>query len=155
VFCRRVCPSVRFLLAIDRVACHYLWLLITTLISSNLSYVKFQIFDGLTLLTLQKHTSSPPVYSGVRVTRSLVLYVVFCRSVCPCVLFLLTIVLFNFLRFTASDYLFGIFKLFFVLPSFILSYHMMMSICSSQYLICISYLVLLNPHVNTMHITSL
>ena len=143
MFCRRVCPFVRFLLAIDRVACHYLRLLITTLVSSNLSYVKFQIFDDLTLLTVQKHMSPPPVYSGVRVTRSLVFYVVLCRSVCPCVLFLLAIVLSVLLRFTASNYLFGF-------------CHMIMSICSSQYLICISYLVLLNaPHVNTMHITSL
>ena len=32
------------------------------------------------LLTLQEHLSSPPVFSGVRVTRSLVLCVMFCRS---------------------------------------------------------------------------
>ena len=108
MFCRRVCPFVRFLLAIDRVACHYLRLLITTLVSSNFSFVKFQIFDGLTLLTLQMHMSPPPVYSGVRVTRSLVFYVVLCRSVCPCVLFLLAIVLSVLFRLTASNYLFGI-----------------------------------------------
>ena len=38
------------------------------------------------LLTLPKHLSSPPVFSGVRVTRSLVLYVCFvdrCLSFCP------------------------------------------------------------------------
>jgi hypothetical protein len=37
------------------------------------------------LLTLPEHTSSPPVFSGVRVTRSLVLYVCFvdpCLSFC-------------------------------------------------------------------------
>ena len=32
------------------------------------------------LLTLPEHLSSPPVFSGVRVTRSLVLYVCFCRT---------------------------------------------------------------------------
>ena len=32
------------------------------------------------LLTLPEHLSSPPVFSGVRVTRSLVLCVMFCRS---------------------------------------------------------------------------
>jgi hypothetical protein len=46
--------------------------------------------------------SLPPVCSGVRVTRSLVLCVMFCRSLF--VLFLLAIVLFVVLRFTDSDY---------------------------------------------------
>jgi hypothetical protein len=32
------------------------------------------------LLTLPEHLSSPPVFSGVRVTRSLVLYACFCRT---------------------------------------------------------------------------
>ena len=32
------------------------------------------------LLTLPGHLSSPPVFSGVRVTQSIVLCVVFCRS---------------------------------------------------------------------------
>jgi hypothetical protein len=52
------------------------------------------------------------VYYGVRVARSLVFCAVFlvCRSYfCSFVIFLLVIV---FLRFTASDYLFSIFKLF-------------------------------------------
>jgi hypothetical protein len=56
--------------------------------------------------------SSPPVFSGVRVTRSLVLYVCFvdnCLSFCP---FHLAIVL-SVLRITDSDYSFGIYKLFF------------------------------------------
>jgi len=43
----------------------------------------------------------------VRVTRSVILWIV----VCPFVLFLLTIVL-SVLQFTDSDYPFGIFKLF-------------------------------------------
>jgi hypothetical protein len=49
------------------------------------------------------------VFSEVRVTRSLVLCVLFCRSLF--VLFLLVIVS-SVLRFTDSDYPFGIFKLF-------------------------------------------
>jgi hypothetical protein len=56
------------------------------------------------LLTLQEHLScSPSLFSGVRVTRSLV--------VCPFVLFLLTIVMSVLLRFMDSDYHSGIFKL--------------------------------------------
>ena len=53
------------------------------------------------LLTHPEHLSSPPVFSGVRVTRSLVL-------------FLLAIVLSVLLRYTDSDCPFGIFKLFFL-----------------------------------------
>ena len=60
------------------------------------------------LLTLPDHIRSPPVFSGVRITRYLVLYFV----VCPFVLFLLAIVLSVLLRFTDSDDPFGIFKLF-------------------------------------------
>ena len=62
------------------------------------------------LLTLPEHISSPPVVGGVRVTRSLVLYVLFCRSLF--VLLLLAIVLSVLLRCTVYDYPFGIFKLF-------------------------------------------
>jgi len=63
-----------------------------------------------------------PVFSGVCVTRSLVLCVIFVDRVCSLVLFvlaivlsvllLLVIVLSVLLRFTDSDYPFGIFKLF-------------------------------------------
>ena len=52
-----------------------------------------------------------PVFSGVHVTRSLVLYVCFvghCLSFCT---FLLAITLSVLLRYTDSDYPFGIFKL--------------------------------------------
>jgi hypothetical protein len=57
--------------------------------------------------------SSPPVFSGVRVTRSLVLYVCFVdRGLSFCPFFLLATVLSVLLRYTDSDYLFGIFKLF-------------------------------------------
>jgi hypothetical protein len=67
------------------------------------------------LLTLREHLSSPPVFSGVRVTRSLVLYVCFvdrCLSFCT---FFWAIVLSVLLRYTDSDYPFGIFKLFLTL----------------------------------------
>ena len=59
------------------------------------------------LFTLPQHLSSPLDLSGVR-ARSLVFYVMFCRYVF--VLFLLMFVL-SVLRFTSSEYLFGIFKL--------------------------------------------
>ena len=51
---------------------------------------------------------SPPVFSRVRVIQSLVVCVMLCRSLF--VLFLLAIVLSVLLRFTDSDYSFGIFK---------------------------------------------
>ena len=60
-------------------------------------------------LTLPQHLSLPPVLSGVRVTRSLLLCVCFVDLF---VLFLLDIVLSVLLRYTDSDYPFGIFKLF-------------------------------------------
>ena len=66
------------------------------------------------LLTLPEHLRSSPGLSGVRVTRSLVLYVCFvdcCLSFCT---FLLAIVLSVLLRYTDSDYPFGIFKVFFL-----------------------------------------
>ena len=59
------------------------------------------------LLTLLEHQNSPPFLIGVRIARYLVFHVMICRSLF--VLFLFAIVL---LRFTASDYPFGIFKLF-------------------------------------------
>ena len=63
------------------------------------------------LYKIWHQVSSPPVFSGVRVTWSLVLCVCFVdRSV---VLFRLVIVFTVLLQFTASDYPFGIFKLFF------------------------------------------
>ena len=70
------------------------------------------------LLTLPKNLSSPPVFSGVRVTRSLVLYVCFvdrCLSFCT---FSLAIVFPVLLRYTDSDYPFGIFKLFWLISVF-------------------------------------
>ena len=58
----------------------------------------------------QKNINSPQVFSVVRVTQSLVLCVMFCRSLF--VLFLLAILLFVLPQFADSDYPFGIFKLF-------------------------------------------
>jgi len=66
---------------------------------------------------MTEHPSSSPVFSGVRVTRSLVLSVCFvdrCLSFCPIVRFLLVIVLSFLLRYTDSNYPFGIFKLFYI-----------------------------------------
>ena len=64
------------------------------------------------LPTLPEHPSSPPVFSAVRVARSLVLCVCFVDY--PFVLFLLVLVsgLSFLLWFMDSDYLFGISKLF-------------------------------------------
>jgi len=54
-----------------------------------------------------------PIFSGVRVTRSLVLYVCFVdRCLSFCTFFLLAIVLSVLLRYTDSEYPFSIFKLF-------------------------------------------
>ena len=61
------------------------------------------------LLALPEHMRSPPVFNRVHVAQSLVFYVVFCRSLF--VLFLLVIVLSVLLRFTASNYMFGILDL--------------------------------------------
>ena len=63
------------------------------------------------MLTLPEHLSSPPVFGGVRATRSLVSYVCFadrCVSFCAFSLAILWSVL---LRYTDSDYSFGIFKM--------------------------------------------
>ena len=68
--------------------------------------------SGAGTATLPEHLSSPPVFSGVRVTRYLVLCVCFvdrCLSFCS---FLLAIVLSVLLQFTVSYYPFDICKLF-------------------------------------------
>ena len=79
-------------------------------------WFQWVVFTIITLgeqewLTLQQHPSSRPVVRGVRVTRSLVLYVCFVDLVCPFVRFLLAIVLSVLLRYTDSDCPLGIFKL--------------------------------------------
>jgi hypothetical protein len=65
----------------------------------------------LELLNLPGHTSSFPCFSGVRDAQSLAFCVCFVDRL-SFVLSLLAIVLSVHLRFTASDYLFGILKLF-------------------------------------------
>jgi hypothetical protein len=65
------------------------------------------------LLTLPEHLSSPPDFSGFRVTLSLALCVCPVDRCLSFVLFRLIIVLSVLLRFTESDYPFDIFKLFF------------------------------------------
>jgi len=62
-------------------------------------------------LTLLEHLISPQVFSGLPVTLSFGLCVMFCRSLF--VLFTLAIALSVLLRFKDYDYPFGIFKLFF------------------------------------------
>jgi hypothetical protein len=62
------------------------------------------------LQTLPVHPSSPPTFSGVRVSRSLVFMCMFCRLLF--VLFLFATLLSVLLRFTDSEYPFSIFKLF-------------------------------------------
>jgi len=68
------------------------------------------------LATLPEHLSSPPLFTRVDATRSFMCML--CRLLFnPFVLFLSAIVLSVLLRYTDSDYLFGIFKLF-LLKSF-------------------------------------
>jgi hypothetical protein len=65
------------------------------------------------LPTLPEHLRSPPVFSGVCVTRSFVLYVCFvdhCFSFCTFSFGHCNVL--SVLRYTDSDYPFGIFKLF-------------------------------------------
>jgi hypothetical protein len=59
--------------------------------------------SGAQTATLPEHLSSPPVFSGVRVTRSLVLCICFVDRYLPFVLFLLAIVLPVLLRYTDFD----------------------------------------------------
>jgi hypothetical protein len=69
--------------------------------NEHLSQLKIQLCLKPTLL---EHLSSSPVFSGVRVTRSLVLYVRFVDR-CLSFVFLLAIVLSVPLRYTDYDYL--------------------------------------------------
>ena len=60
-------------------------------------------------------TESTPGFNRARVARSFVFCVMFCRSLFALfVLFILAIMLSVLPRFTDSDYLFGIYKLFFI-----------------------------------------
>jgi hypothetical protein len=60
--------------------------------------------------TLPEHMSSPPVFSWVRVTRSLALYVCFVDRFLSFCTFFLAIVLSILLLYTDFDFPFGIFK---------------------------------------------
>ena len=71
---------------------------------------QFQWPTLIHLFTRQEHLNSLPVLNEVRVTRSLVLCVMFYRLLF--VLFLMTIVLSVLLRVMTSGYSFVIFKLF-------------------------------------------
>jgi hypothetical protein len=106
---------VPFVVSTSRSFAHS-WLITgsVTRITQRVPLVEQEIFTYL------EYPSSPPVFSGVRVARSLVLCVWFvdrCLSFCP---FFLAIVL-SVLRFMDSDYPFGIFKLFLTLLKSILS----------------------------------
>ena len=88
----------------------YILLFFPLLRSKVVGYCLNLCMNGLPLVeqelpTLPEHMISPPGFSGIHVTQSLVM---FCRSLF--VLFLLAIV-FSVLRFQDSDYLFGILKL--------------------------------------------
>jgi len=70
------------------------------------------------ILTVEKHLfpehlSSPPVFSGVRVTQSLILCVMFCRSLFILLSFFFWPLCCLYFDCTNSDYHFDIFKLFF------------------------------------------
>ena len=91
-----------------------IYVLVSNTIPFQMMFVSFNSNTTVSLtehelITLPEHLSSAPVYSGVRIARSFVFFVVFCRSLL--VLFLLTIV-FSIMRCKASDYPFDIFKLF-------------------------------------------
>ena len=88
--------------------------LTTAIISVNELIMIFHFLRLISKPKFQKSNirSSPPVFSGVRVTRSLVLMYVLSIVVCPFVRFLLAIVLSVLLRYTVSDCPFGIFKLY-------------------------------------------
>ena len=64
------------------------------------------------LPTVPEHLEFTPVFSGVRVTRSLVLCVCFTDRYLSFITFSLAIVLSVLLRYTASDYYFSIFRSF-------------------------------------------
>jgi hypothetical protein len=91
-----------------KMSCNNLYLLND---QSSHTFTKNQL-----LLILPEQIKSPPVLSGVRVTRSLVLCVCFVDRYFSFCSFPLAIVLSVLLRFTDSDYPFGIFKLFLLKP---------------------------------------
>ena len=104
------------------------------------------------LPTLPGHMSSPPVFSWIRVTRTLVLCVCFvdrCMSVCP--FFRLAIVLFDLLRYTDFDYPFGIFKLFYNFRTIVICYPLLYPVES---VLTSKSLLSLLPKISTSVLTS-
>jgi len=99
------------------------------------------------LLILPEHPSSTSVFSGIRVTRSLVLCVCVLDSWLFFVLFLLANVLFVLLRFTNSDYPFGIFQLFLLSKYSLYTYNCF----SVQDIVCFLYF---KGQVNSKHVPS-
>ena len=77
--------------------CHHSWLVtgFVTRVTREVALLEQE------LSILPEHMSSPPAFSGIRVSRSLVLCAMFCRSLF--VLFLLAIVLSVLLRFTSFE----------------------------------------------------
>jgi hypothetical protein len=63
------------------------------------------------LLTLPERLSSSPIFSGVRVTQSLVFCVMFCRSLFVLLSFFFLTIVLSVILFTDYDYPLGIFKL--------------------------------------------
>ena len=99
------------------VICIYLHILVSNTISISISWCSCRLtvtwwvwLVEQELLTLPEHQCSPQVFSGIRFVHFLVFCVMFCRSFL--VLFLLAICAVCPSSITASDYPFGIFKLF-------------------------------------------
>ena len=82
---------------------HNMFVILTKSVKSNQTFVEKE-------LALTNHLHSYPVFCIVRVAQSLVFCVAFCRSLI--IFFRLSIVLSVLLRFTTSDYPFGMFNLF-------------------------------------------
>ena len=110
-----------------------------------------KLFVEQELLTLPEHLNSPQVFSGVHVTRSLVLYAVFCRLFF--VLFLFAIVL-SVLWFTDSDCPINIFKLFFCL--YLQFWYLILGLFWQYGIFCFSFYYIMYMYwiMHMIHITS-
>ena len=96
----------------------------------KISFFNNFISKGIISAYLPEHMGSPPIFSEVRVTRSLVLWVMFCRSLFVLLSFFFRLVgplIYRFwlplwyLWFTDSDYPFGIFDLQILITSLVSS----------------------------------
>ena len=131
-----LCPFALFILSLYCLSFFYLRLLITSLVSSSFS-LSFCLFSFVIVLSVLLFTASDylfGIYKSLFVLLPFSFYhCIFCPSsmygfwlplwylqdyLCPIVPFPFVIVLSVLLLFTASDYLFGIFKLLFVLLPF-------------------------------------